>query len=66
MQPFFLRTKGEAIRALQTELKNENSNLSKYPADFILFELGEFDESSATITTVAPINIGVLLEFKDQ
>lgn len=44
MNPWYARTKGEAIRSFEQACKDEKSQLSKYPEDFTLFELGEFDE----------------------
>lgn len=52
LPPFYMRTKGEAIRAFETTVKDTNSQFNKYPQDYTLVELGEFDESSATITSL--------------
>lgn len=49
LPPFYMRTKGEAIRAFETTVKDTNSQFNKYPADYTLVELGEFDEQSASI-----------------
>jgi len=43
-QPFFVKTKGEALRGLMDILSDPNSNIHKYPEDFALFYLGTFDE----------------------
>lgn len=49
LPPFYMRTKGEAIRAFETTVKDTNSQFNKYPQDYTLVELGEFDESTADI-----------------
>lgn len=53
--PFFQRTTGEALRGF-TEAVNDpqkQSAVAKYPQDFTLFELGEYDE---LLGNLAPYN----------
>ena len=45
--PFYTDTEGLAIRMIMETMNDPNSNLSKYPADFTLFYLGEFDDRTA-------------------
>lgn len=66
LSPFFMRSKGEAIRALTNELASDTSNIGKYPADFTLFEIGEYDDSSGAIKSIAPVSIGVAIEFAKE
>lgn len=42
--PFFQKTIGLAIRSFEQAAKDPESNLYKYPGDFTLFQIGEFDE----------------------
>jgi hypothetical protein len=65
LQPFFLKSKGEAIRGF-TELSNDDkTNIAKYPEDFTLFELGSYDDANAKFTLHStPISIGKAIEFK--
>lgn len=42
--PQFVRATGEAIRTFQSMVNDGKSIFSKHPGDFILFELGEFNE----------------------
>lgn len=49
LPPIYFKTKGEALRAFETSCKDEETNFHKYPSDYTLVELGEFDESSASI-----------------
>lgn len=51
LPPIYFRSAGEAIRSFETSCKDTNSNFHKYPSDFTLVELGEFDEQSASIAT---------------
>lgn len=64
LQPFFTPTKGIAIRSFTDCVNNEKHEFSKYPADYVLFELGSFDDSNGLFTPLpAPLNVGVGVEF---
>lgn len=66
MQPFFMRTKGEAVRALMQLLGDSNTNVAKYPQDFILFQIGTYDDETGLIQPNAPESLGVAIEFKKE
>lgn len=53
-RPFFLISEGVAIRAFQDEINNIDSELSKHPADYDLYKLGEYDEQTGEITPNKP------------
>lgn len=64
MSPFFMQSRGQAIRAFGDTVKDTSSQFSKHPADFTLFELGTYDDSSASFDLhVTPINLGVAIEL---
>lgn len=65
MTPIFFQTKGLAVRAFAEAVNDGGkSQISKYPADFVLFELGEFDGDSCSFNLYpAPVNVGVAVEF---
>lgn len=44
------RTTAEALRQFESSCKSPDSNFYKFPSDFILFELGEFDEVTGKLT----------------
>jgi hypothetical protein len=50
LQPFFFDTVGQAERALIDCMRDATHNFARYPSDFTLFLIGEFDESSGVIT----------------
>lgn len=57
MQPFYARSKGEAIRSF-TELVNDKStNPGKYPTDFDLMYLGQYDDNSALFSGSGPVRV---------
>lgn len=64
LQPFFMKTRGEAIRGWQTVCNDPKTQFNQYPADFTLFEIGEYDETTGQITPYqAKVSLGVALEF---
>jgi hypothetical protein len=64
LQPFFLQTKGQAIRAITDCVNDPNHQFSRHPADYTLFELGEYEDSNANFHLhETPRSLGVLVEF---
>lgn len=45
MPPIFLRSEGEAVRALRVTMNGQHS-FSQSPDDYALYDLGSFDEAS--------------------
>jgi len=65
LPPIYFKSAGEAIRSFETACSDIQSNFHKYPADFTLVELGEFDELSASIAThTKPRILSNAAEFK--
>lgn len=65
LQPFFMMSKGQAMRAFDTAVNTAGDNFCKYAADYTLFELGEFDDTHAIFTTLnAPVSICNGIELK--
>lgn len=52
--PFVCRTKGEAVRSFTEARKDAQSMVSKYPADYRLFCVGEWDEALGIIQPRSP------------
>lgn len=62
--PFFMHSKGLAVRAFSDTINDPNSSLSKHPYDYALFYLGTFaDDSSTFKTLVPPVSLGMAAEF---
>lgn len=51
MQPFSMQTDAHAMRAFTELVKDKNTTVSKYPADFNLHCLGKFDDSDGELIT---------------
>lgn len=65
LPPFFMPSKGAAIRAISTHVADPQHNFCKYAEDFTLFELGSWDDANSKFSLHnAPQSLGVLLEFK--
>lgn len=50
LQPFFMTSKGEAIRAFSDTVNDDKTQFNKHPGDFELFQIGEYDDSTGTMT----------------
>ncbi len=48
--PMFMKTAVEALRAFEQGCKDEKTNLNKYPEDYTLVEIAEFNEENGVIT----------------
>ena len=52
--PFFAMNTGDALRTVSSVVNSDQEiPICTNPADFILYEIGSFDDSSATIETHA-------------
>lgn len=55
-----------ALRDLSTAVQNENVMLSKYPEDFELKIIGEFDNHTGIITMIEPQTIGKATDYIEK
>ena len=63
-QPMCFFNRGAAIRAFVDILQDCNTNFSKHPEDYSLFEIGSYSESSGVIEAYSsPVSIGSSIEF---
>lgn len=64
LPPLFEMTKGVAIRRFTAAVQNEDSEFCKHAPDFTLFEIGEWDEQTGTLTShEAKISLGCAVEY---
>ncbi|QXP07990.1 MAG: nonstructural protein [Arizlama microvirus] len=67
LQPFFLQSRGEALRSWDDVVNDAKSQFNKHPTDFTLFEIGTYDTNKATFDVYqAKISLGSANEFKKQ
>lgn len=65
LQPFFSKTKGDAIRSLTDLVNDDKHNFCKYSEDFTLFECGTWDDGSSIFNLhTAPTSVISFLELK--
>lgn len=57
LQPFFSIQNGSAIRAFSDECVKPGSPFNSHPGDYILYELGSFDDNSGMFVAVSPIKL---------
>ncbi len=65
LPPFYLITRGQAIRAFTDSVNDPNHQFAKHPEDYTLFLLGSFEDSSANFhlqKTAEPL--GKAIEFR--
>lgn len=55
-QPRLYRNSADASRAFESACKDQNSSFYKFPKDFILYEIGSFDQNTGTIMPLEKIN----------
>lgn len=55
--PFFLPNEGLAIRMLGEWVQDKRSEVARYPADFMMFQIGEFDNESGELVPMTPIMV---------
>jgi len=65
LNPFTMRTRGEAVRSWADVVNDDKTQFHKHPADFTLMEIGEFDQDTGQLQNNAngPQSVGVALEF---
>lgn len=52
MQPFFMRTLGEAGRAFSEAVNDPSTGFFKHPGDYALCVVGVFDDATGKLTSV--------------
>lgn len=67
LQPFYVTSVGLAIRSFSEAVNTDGHQFAKYPDDFTLWHLGEFDDGDAQFVSLDNFRkIGVAREFVDQ
>jgi hypothetical protein len=67
IEPFPAPTIEFAIREFRSTVNREGSQIHKYPEDYTLFHIGEFDQETGFLLPLqAPHSLGVAITFKDE
>jgi len=65
LQPFYMATKGQAVRAFTDMANDPNHSFYKHPEDYTLFHLGQYEDARASFhLQKTPAPIGKAIEFK--
>lgn len=67
MTPFFVRSKGEAIRSFSEAVNDEKHQFSKHASDYSLFALGAYDDNSGSVEGLkVPVRVITALECLER
>lgn len=62
--PFFMGSIPSAVRAFGDLANDKNSPVAKHPKDYILFQIGEYDDSTGGLVACSPVrNLGIASDF---
>lgn len=64
--PFFFHQHGQAMRAVMDAAADANSMLSRHPADFALYCVGQWDDQTGRLEGSAPEQLGLVTAFLPQ
>lgn len=62
LQPFYARSKGEALRQFTDACNDQGHQFAKHAADYTLVQFGEFDDASGMFDCAEPARIIGALE----
>lgn len=57
MPPFVARARGEAVRSFQAAIQDGTHAFAKFPADYELWQVGEFDDAHGELMPRVPDRI---------
>lgn len=66
MQPFFMRSSGEAVRALAATVADPSTQMSRTPEDFAMYQLGVFDDTTGEIESIGPVVVETALNVRKE
>lgn len=53
--PFHASADGAAVRSFSDLANDPNTNVGRHPGDFVLFFIGEYDDSKGAMVPVSPL-----------
>lgn len=67
MRPFFDSYTGNALRSFEEACKEPSSPFAKFPQDFVMYEIGTFDDSKGVFVSHNPlVQQATALEFRPR
>jgi hypothetical protein len=65
--PFFMVNDSVAQRAFSDAASDSSHQFRKHPTDFTLFKIGEYDDSTGTLSPLAKhVNLGLASQFTQE
>lgn len=61
--PFFMNHTGAALRAVMDLGADLNTTVGRHPADFVLAQIGEFDDQTGQMEPMVPLHLGTVLSL---
>lgn len=62
-KPFYAHQDGEALRSFGDVVNDKNTAPGKFPADFTLWKIGEWDDNTGIIKSSKPSYLAKALDF---
>lgn len=66
MPPFFMQTVGAAVRAFSDLSNDPNTMVNRHPSDYVLYEIGSFDDDGGTFENLQHVHLGLAADFVEQ
>lgn len=64
LPPIFSRNTGSMLRDFADAVNNGQTNLSKHPSDYALFEIGSWDDDKCVFDLLkTPVKLGLALDY---
>lgn len=65
--PFFAPTVGAAVRSFSDLANDKQSSINKHPSDYVLFQLGVFDDNDGSVVSCSPArNLGLASDYIEK
>lgn len=64
--PFFMENKSTAIRSFTYAANDKTIDIGKYPEDYTLFYMGEFNDADASLQIIQPTAIAYALALSHR
>ncbi|AXH74646.1 MAG: nonstructural protein [Microviridae sp.] len=61
--PFFMAHIGQAVRAIIDLAQDANTTIGRHPADYMLYQLGDFDDAVGMFDHLNPVAIGSVVSM---
>lgn len=66
LRPFFVKTRGQAIRGFSDAVNDPQHEFHAHPDDYTLFQIGEFDEDEGKLIPAVPETCGNALQYLES